>query len=171
MLIWKLWLRLWATDWKEAHRATFGLGQASVAEEFSLKAAEDVAATGRRKLELLSQIAEDARRFEDGDELVAEAARAYREGIRTLIATPLSLFPADEGARRDVLENPSDGSTGSPHSAAPKGLSGGHVEPTGAARSGPPGREPGSPPPRRGRGRPPGSRNKPKPPPSGDGST
>lgn len=144
---WLQWLNLFRRSPKHAHRASFELGQAAAAEEHAVEVLEDLEKINKRKLDVLSRIQELSRQYDDGDELMAQAVEAYREGIRNLTAAPIALQPADKEARREAMEGPSESSTGSRGSSEPKGLPG----------------EADEPPPRRGRGRPKGAKNKPKP--------
>ena len=113
---WLQWLNLFRRSPKQAHRASFELGQAAAAEEHAVEVLEDLEKINQRKLDVLSRIHELSRRYDDGDELMAQAVEAYREGIRNLMATPISLHPADKEARREAMEGPSESSTGSPTS-------------------------------------------------------
>lgn len=138
---------------RRGHEELFEFKQGVIAERHLLESGKDAAEIGREKLETLSEVIETAKRFEGGDEVLAAAAQAYREGLAALLATPTHLYPSDEEARREAMERPSNGSTASPHTPE-NGLPGGS-SPT-ASES------PGLEPPRRGRGRPKGSKNKPK---------
>lgn len=160
---------------KETHEAIFDLEQAAIAEERSVAVLKDVSATGGEKLRLLQEVAEIAREMEQGgDEVLAEAARAYREGLAELIAAPLHFFPADGDARREAMQIPSDGSTdsrpafgaGLPGGPSPRALFHGMDSPPSVDGGVP--SQPDGVPPRRPRGRPKGSRTRPRPLP-GDG--
>ena len=150
---WLQWLNLFRRSPKQAHRASFELAQAAAAEEHAVEVLEDLEKINKRKLDVLSRIHELSRQYDDGDELMAQAVEAYREGIRNLTAAPIAMHPADKEARREAMEGPSESSTGSPGASARMALP---VEPDG-------------PPPRRGRGRPKGAKNKPRPKSSPDG--
>jgi len=171
------WFNSFRRNREETHEAIFDLDQGVVAERRAADALRDLAEVGRQKLETISRIEKDTQRFEEeGGELAAEAARAYREGLAALLSMPLHLFPSEPEARLEAMNRPSDGSTSSrpsstnglPGGSSPRALpneasgsppeSGHHRQPRGEDE-----------PPRRRRGRPKGSRNhRPNPTPGPD---
>lgn len=166
LMAWRFFSMFRQSRDEEGHEAVFSLKQGVVAERRASVAFKDLAAIGEENLKTLEEIIDVAQQFEERDKVVAAAAKAYREGLASLIATPLSHYPADAEARREVLQSPSNGSTAS----QPSSING----PSESSRAALPDQShPHQPddqgqPPRRGRGRPPGSRNKPKPrPPAG----
>jgi hypothetical protein len=143
---------------RRGHEELFECNQGVLAERHLLEVSKDAAVIGREKLETLARVLEASKEFEGGDEVLAAAAQAYREGMAALLATPLHLFPDDREIRRAAMGRPSEGSTALPNTPV-DGLT------DGSSRASSFGAEPDAPslePPRRGRGRPKGSRNKPK---------
>src|SRR4051812_5942246 len=107
------WLSWFRRNPKEAHEAVFDLGQGVIAERRASAALKDLAQVGEENLQTLAGVVESSRKYEGGDQDVAEAARAYREGFAALLTTPAHLFPSDGEARREAMQLPSDGSTSS----------------------------------------------------------
>lgn len=165
-MAWRFFSMFRQSQDEEGHEAVFNIKQGVVAERRASVAFKDLAAIGEENLKTLEEIISVAQRFEERDQVVAAAAKAYREGLASLIATPLSHYPADAEARREVLRSPSGGSTVS----QPTSING----PSESSRAALPDQSRPQPqpndqgqPPRRGPGRPPGARNKPKPRPPG----
>ena len=164
-MAWK-WLALFRQDRRQAHEAIFDLDQGVIAEQRASLALKDLAEVGESNLETLAQVVEASRRFEGGDQVVADAARAYREGLAALVATPAHLFPAEADARREAMQTPSIGSTASrptPVNGPPSGSSQMAALPEASGPHRANGQLPEPTQTRRGRGRPKGVPNKPKP--------
>lgn len=161
------WLSYFREDPKQARREMFLLGQGVEAEAHEAELLEDLAEVGKKKLGVLADIDEQVRRFEDGPQIVREAAEAFREGLAEVLALPAHVL-LDREARPEVLDRPFDGSTasrppsapGSPAKADPARPLDGAGGPRTPSSNGS-GESSATPPPRK-RGRPPGSRNKPK---------
>lgn len=161
---WK-WLSLIIQNRKQAHEAIFDLDQGVIAEQRASVALKELAEVAEANLGTLAQVVEVSKKFEGGDQLVAAAARAYREGLAALVATPTHLFPAEATARRESMQTPSIGSTISrptPVAGPPSGLSQVEALPDTSGPHLPDGQGRVMPQPKKGRGRPPGARNKPK---------
>ncbi|WP_435022713.1 hypothetical protein TA3x_005803 (plasmid) [Tundrisphaera sp. TA3] len=163
-MAWK-WLSLLIQNRKQAHEAIFDLDQGVIAEQRASSALKDLAEVAEANLETLNQVAEFSKKFEGGDQVVAAAALAYREGLAALVATPTHLFPTDPEARREVMQRPSMGSTISRPMpvSGPQGGSG-QVEalPDASSSHQADNQARTKPQPKKPKGRPKGSRNKPK---------
>src|SRR4051812_27800601 len=107
------WFSWFRRSPKEAGEAFFELNQGLIAERLASDIYKDLAEVAEANLETLARIAEFSRKFEGGDQVLAEAARGNREGLAALLATPPPLFPPDPEARREAMQLPSDGSTAS----------------------------------------------------------
>src|SRR4051812_31683323 len=105
------WLSWFRRNPKEAHEAIFDIDQGVIAERRASAALKDFAEVGEENLETLARVVEASRKFEGGDQVVAAAARAYREGLAALVATPTHLLPTDAEARREAMQIPFNGST------------------------------------------------------------
>lgn len=162
---WK-WLSLIIQNRRQAHEAIFDLDQGVIAEQRASVALKDLAEVAEANLGTLAQIVEASKKFEGGDQVVAAAARAYREGLAALVATPTHIFPAEAEARRESMQTPSIGSTASrptPVAGPPSGSSRVEALPDASSPHQADGQGRAMPQPKKGRGRPPGARNKPKP--------
>lgn len=161
-MAWRIFALFRQSQDEEGHKAVFNFKQGVVAERQMSVAFKNLAAIGKENLKTLEEIIDVAQQFGERDKVVAAAAEAFRDGLASLIATPLSHYPADAEARREAMSVPFDDSPELP----PTSINGPGESSRAAlpdqSRPQPQPNDQGQPP-RRGPGRPPGARNKPKP--------
>src|SRR3954462_3116845 len=100
-------LNIFRQDRKAAHEQLFDLDQGVIAERRGAEAMKELALIARQNLDLLHQVEQEARQYEEqGSEIMAEAAKAYLEGITTLVSTPLQQYQPDREARQVSMRAP-----------------------------------------------------------------